>query len=194
MTTTGRGPAAHLEKVDAPGAMLTGTAAQALAVLRIALGFVFLWAFADKAFGWGYSTPSARSWIDGGSPTKGFLANVEVGPLAGLFHHIAGTGWANWLFMLGLLGIGLALVLGIGLRLAAAAATLVLALMWFAEFPPARHTSAGEPTGSSNPITDYHFVYAVGAIALALTYAGHTWGLGRWWTSQPLVQKHRWLI
>jgi thiosulfate dehydrogenase [quinone] large subunit len=96
--------------------------------------------------------------------------------------------------MLGLLGIGLALTLGIGMRIAAGAATLMMAMMWAAEWPLAQHTSAGEPSGSTNPVTDYHFVYAVGAVVLALTYAGHTWGLGRWWTRLPFVQKHRWLI
>ena len=194
MTSIGRSSAAHLEKVEAPGAMLTKTAARALAVLRVSTGFVFLWAFFDKTFGWSYSTPSAKAWIHGGSPTKGFLSSVDVGPLQGFFHHIAGTGWANWLFMLSLLGIGLALILGIGMRIAAGAAFVLLAMMWFAEYPLAQHTSAGKPSGSTNPVTDYHFVYAVTAIVLALTYAGHTWGLGKWWASLPLVQKNRWLI
>jgi thiosulfate dehydrogenase (quinone) large subunit len=194
MTTTGQSPAAHLEKVEAPGAMLTKAAAKALAVLRISTGFVFLWAFLDKTFGWNYATPSARAWINGGSPTKGFLSGVDIGPFQNFFHNIAGTPWADTLFMLGLLGIGVALVLGIGMRIAAGAATLILAFMWIAEWPPAQHTSAGKPTMSTNPITDYHFLYAVATIALALTYAGHTWGLGRWWASLPIVQKHRWLI
>jgi thiosulfate dehydrogenase (quinone) large subunit len=196
MTTTGRGTAAHLEKVEAPGSMLTKTAAKALAVLRISTGFVFLWAFFDKTFGWGFATPSARAWINGGSPTKGFLSSVDVGPsgLQTFFHNIAGDAWANWLFMLGLLGIGLAFVLGIGMRIAAGAAIAMMALMWIAEWPLDKTTAAGEPSGSTNPITDYHFIYAVSGVVLALTYAGHTWGLGRWWASLPLVQKNRWLI
>ena len=194
MTTTGRSPTAHLEQVEAPGSMLTKTAAKALAVLRISTGFVFLWAFLDKTFGLHYATPSAKAWIHGGSPTKGFLSSIDVGPFQGTFHHLAGTTFANWAFMLGLLAIGLALIAGIGLRIAAGAAVLMMAMMWFAEFPLAQHTSTGETSGSTNPITDYHFVYAVTAIALALTYAGHTWGLGRWWTHLSFVQKHRWLI
>lgn len=96
--------------------------------------------------------------------------------------------------MLGMLGIGVALILGVGLRVAAGAAVVMMAMMWFAEFPLARHTSAGQPSGSSNPITDYHFIYAVSAVTVALTYAGHTWGLGRLWARLPLVQKNRWLI
>ena len=31
-------------------------------------------------------------------------------------------------------------------------------------------------------------------IALALTYAGHTWGLGKLWAKLPFVQRNRWLI
>ena len=38
MTITGRSHAAHLEQVEAPGAMLTTRAAKALAVLRITTG------------------------------------------------------------------------------------------------------------------------------------------------------------
>ncbi|MBM2622965.1 DoxX family membrane protein [Actinoplanes sp. LDG1-06] len=186
MTTIRRNAVAHLETVEAPGAMLTKTAAKALAVTRISLGFVFLWAFLDKTFGLGWSTPWERAWINGGSPTKGFLSSVEVGPFQGFFHSIAGDAWANWAFMLGMLGIGIALIAGIGLRVAAVSATAVMAMMWAAEWPLA--------SGSSNPVVDYHFIYAVAAIALALTYAGHTWGLGRWWTKLPLVQKNRWLI
>jgi thiosulfate dehydrogenase (quinone) large subunit len=194
MTTTGRSSVARLEQVEAPGSMLTTTAAKALAVLRISVGFVFLWAFLDKTFGLGYATPSAKAWINGGSPTKGFLSSIDVGPFQGMFHGLAGTPFADWAFMLGLLGIGVALIAGIGLRIAAGAAVVMMAMMWFAEYPLAQHTSAGKPSGSTNPITDYHFIYAVSAVTVALTYAGNTWGLGRWWAKLPVVQKHRWLI
>ena len=194
MTTIGRGTAAHLEKVEAPGSMLTRAAARALAVLRIATGFVFLWAFLDKTFGFGYATPAARAWVNGGSPTKGFLSGVDVGPFQGFFHSIAGAAWADWMFMLALLGIGVALILGAGMRVAAVAATVLMAMMWLAEWPLAQHAADGAPTMSSNPIVDYHVVYALVAITAALTYAGHTWGLGRWWASRPVVQKNRWLI
>jgi thiosulfate dehydrogenase [quinone] large subunit len=183
-----------LDRVSAPGSMLTGMAAKALAVLRISTGFVFLWAFLDKTFGLGYSTPWARAWINGGSPTKGFLKSVEVGPFQSMYHAIAGTWWADWLFMLGLLGIGLALVGGVAVRIAAGSGVLMMTLMWFAEDPLARHTASGTPSGSVNPITDYHFIYAVVLVVLALTYAGHAWGLGRWWAKLPFVRRHHSLI
>lgn len=194
MSTIGHSAATPLEQAPVPGSLLTVNAARGLAALRISLGFVFLWAFFDKLFGWNYATPAERAWINGGSPTKGFLSGVDAGPVQGLFTGIAGQAWADWLFMLGLLGIGAALVLGIGLRLAAGAGTLMMLLMWFAEFPPAQTTSAGEATHSTNPIMDYHLVYALGVVVTALTYAGHTWGLGRQWAKLSFVQRNRWLI
>jgi thiosulfate dehydrogenase (quinone) large subunit len=182
------------ETVPAHGAVITTRAARFLAVLRVAVGFVFLWAFLDKTFGFGYATPSARAWINGGSPTKGFLGRVAVGPFESTFHSWAGATWADWLFMLGLLAIGIALILGIGLRIAAVSGTVMMLLMWAAEWPLARYTSAGEPSMSTSPIIDYHIVYALALIVVALTYAGATWGLGRMWARLPFVQRNRWLL
>jgi thiosulfate dehydrogenase (quinone) large subunit len=176
------------------GRIITERATKFLAIVRVVLGVEFLWAFLDKTFGLGYATPAARAWINGGSPTKGFLSRVAVGPLEGTFHAIAGAAWADWLFMAGLLGIGIALILGIGLRAAAVSGTVMMVLMWAAEWPLARFTSAGEPSMSTNPIVDYHIIYALVLIALAVTYAGHTWGLGKLWARLPFVQRHRWLI
>jgi thiosulfate dehydrogenase [quinone] large subunit len=176
------------------GAIITARATKFLAIVRVVVGFEFLWAFLDKTFGFGYATPSAKAWINGGSPTKGFLSGVAVGPFEATFHSWAGTPWANWLFMIGLLGIGVALVLGIGLRIAAVSGTLMMLGMWAAEWPLAKFTSAGEPSMSTNPIVDYHIIYALALIARALTYAGHTWGLGKLWAKLPFVQRNRWLI
>ena len=185
---------ARVQTEPGPERTITAGAAKVLAVFRVVLGFEFLWAFLDKTFGLGYATPAARAWINGGSPTKGFLSRVAVGPLEGTFHAIAGAAWADWLFMAGLLGIGIALILGIGLRAAAVSGTVMMVLMWAAEWPLAKVTSAGEPSMSVNPIVDYHIIYALALIALAVTYAGHTWGLGRWWAKLPFVQRNRWLI
>ena len=147
MTTAGTNlqPVHTLEHAEAPGSMITNTAAKSLAVLRIATGFVFLWAFLDKTFGLGYSTSSAKAWIHGGSPTKGFLSSIDVGPFQSAYHSMAGTWWADWLFMLGMLSVGVALIAGIALRLAAGAGVLIMAMMWLGESPwrstpaPAHH-------------------------------------------------------
>ncbi|MET9398507.1 hypothetical protein [Kitasatospora sp. NPDC002965] len=167
--------------------------AATLATARIALGAVFLWAFLDKTFGLGYGTAAGRAWLDGASPTEGFLGHVAAGPLRGTFHAMAGQTWVDWLFMASLLGLGLALLGGIGLRIAAVGGTALLALMWAAEWPPARHLADGTASGSSNPLIDYHLVYALLLAVLAVTGAGTTWGLGHRWTALPAVRTRPWL-
>jgi thiosulfate dehydrogenase [quinone] large subunit len=164
----------------------------ALNLLRLALGVEFLWAFFDKTFGLGYATPDARAWVHGGSPTKGFLTGVDAGPLQSLFNGIAGSPVVDWLFMLGLLGIGVALILGVALRIAAASGALLLLMMWFASWPLAA-TVAGKPTGSTNPVIDDHIISAL-AIIVVGAYAAHSAGyLGRWWSHRPLVRRSPWL-
>jgi thiosulfate dehydrogenase (quinone) large subunit len=153
-----------------------------LAGLRLALGWVFLWAFIDKLFGLGFATPAKNAWINGGSPTKGFLGNAVTGPFEGFYHSFAGAAWADWLFMLGLAAIGTALIAGVALRLAATAGTILLVAMWTAVLPP-----------ENNPFMDDHLIYAGVLILLALTAAGHTLGLGKTWYQLPIVQRLPWL-
>ncbi|MFE5191361.1 hypothetical protein [Streptomyces sp. NPDC056628] len=188
-----RFPAARVAATAEEAAGTTAASAYVLAGLRLLTGFVFLWAFLDKTFGLGYATPSGKGWTDGGSPTRGFLGSVAVGPLESAFHSWAGDAWADWLFMLGLLGVGTALVLGVALRPAAVAGAVMMALMWMAEWPPARHLSDGSPSMSTNPFADYHVVYAVVLIALAAAGSGAVWGLGDAWARLPFVGRHRWL-
>ncbi|WP_454051413.1 DoxX family protein [Cellulomonas sp. Marseille-Q8402] len=160
-------------------------ARRVLAVLRLATGFIFLWAFLDKTFGLGYSTASEAAWINGGTPSQGFLTHAAIGPLADFFISIASP-VSDVLFMLGMLGVGAAVMLGIGTRVAAGAGALIMAMMWLAEWPL--------QSGSSNPVIDYHVIYAIALVLFALTAAGDTWGLGRWWKSLPVVDKNRWLV
>jgi thiosulfate dehydrogenase [quinone] large subunit len=153
-----------------------------LAGIRLALGWIFLWAFLDKTFGLGHDTTATKSWLAGGSPTKGFLGSAAKGPFASFYHGIAGVGVVDVLFMATLLGVGVALILGIGMRLAAGAGALLTVMMWTAVLPPA-----------SNPFLDDHLIYAAVLVVLALLGAGNTLGLGRVWSSLPLVRRAIWL-
>jgi thiosulfate dehydrogenase [quinone] large subunit len=150
-----------------------------LAVTRLAMGWTFLWPFLDKAFGLGHETASADAWIHGGSPTSGFLGNATSGPFSSMYENLAGHVWADWLFMLGLLGIGSALILGVAGRLAAAAGATLLVLMWSAVLPPA-----------NNPFLDEHLIYALVLVVLAMTHAGATLGLGRVWDRLSIVRRY----
>jgi len=150
-----------------------------LAALRLSLGWVFLWAFLDKTFGLGHETASAQAWINGGSPTKGFLANGATGPFTDFYHSIAGATWADWLFMAGLLGIGVALILGVAMRIAATAGAVLLIMMWTVVLPPA-----------NNVFMDDHIIYGMILVALALAGAGMTFGLGKYWERLALVSRY----
>jgi thiosulfate dehydrogenase [quinone] large subunit len=167
----------------------TSFARRAMAVLRIAFGLTFLWAFIDKTFALGYHTGYDQNgnldrfgdaaWINGASPTEGFLKFGADGPFKEFYNSIAGDAWADWLFMLGLLGIGLALTLGIGMRIAAATGALLYVLMWTVVLPP-----------ENNPVLDDHILGAISLVVLAAFYAGDTWGLGKIWGSTEMVKKN----
>ena len=160
---------------------------RALALLRIAFGLTFLWAFFDKLLALGYHTGYGQdgtldrfgdaAWINGGSPTEGFLKFGADGPFKEFYNNIAGAAWADWLFMLGLLGIGLALTLGIGMRIAAAAGALLYVMMWTVVLPP-----------QNNPVLDDHVLGAISMVVLAAFYAGDTWGFGKIWASTRIVK------
>jgi len=163
------------------------------AALRLSLGWVFLWAFLDKLLALGFATgrdPETgavdrfgdAAWINGGSPTEGFLSFGTSGPFADFYHSLAGAAWADWLFMVGLAGIGIALMAGVAMRIAAASGALLLVLMWTAVLPP-----------ENNPFMDDHLVYALALVALALAGAGHTLGLGKHWEKIPVVRDNGWL-
>lgn len=172
----------------APETLTARAARRALAVLRLATGFIFLWAFLDKAVGLGFSTPAERAWVNGGTPSQGFLASDSVtGPLKSFFAGIASPA-TDVLFMLAMLGVGVAVMLGIGLRISAVVGAFVMVLMYLAEWPFAVNTA------STNPLVDYHIIYALALIVVAVTHAGDTWGFGRVWKRLPLVRKNRWLI
>ena len=193
-TTTGTGTVHH---ASATTTVLSGAARKALAVLRIAFGLTFLWAFVDKLFALGFSTGRSvdpetgaevvdrfgdAAWMNGASPTEGFLGFGADGPFKDFYNSIAGAAWADWLFMTGLLGIGLALALGIGMRVATVSAAVLYLLMWTVALPPA-----------NNPVLDDHILGAITMIVLLATAAGTTWGLGRTWNETHLVSTNRWL-
>lgn len=164
---------------------------RALATLRIAFGITFLWAFLDKTFALGFHTGydqagtldrfGPAAWVNGGSPTEGFLTfGVPAdNPFHGFFTSLAGQAWVDWLFMLGLAGIGVTLLLGAGMRIGTAAGALMYAFMYAAALPL-----------ENNPIVDDHLVGVVVMAVLALGAAGTTWGLGRWWSRTALVQRY----
>jgi len=163
-------------------------AGYALGALRIIVGWTFLWAFFDKLFALGFSTGRDETgavdrfgdaaWINGGSPTEGFLAFGADGPFDSFYHSIAGDAWTNWAFMLGLLAIGVSLTLGIFERLGTFGGVVMYLMMWTVVLPP-----------ENNPITDDHILGAAAVLVLGLLGASRYLGLGTWWKDQEIVHR-----
>jgi thiosulfate dehydrogenase [quinone] large subunit len=171
---------------------------RAIAALRIAFGFTFLWAFLDKTFALGFGTGAiineetgARegidfmakdaAWLNGGSPTEGFLTfGVPAdNPFKDIFNNMAGQAWVDWLFMIGLLGIGVTLLLGVGMRIGTMAGALMYAFMYLAVLPL-----------ENNPIVDDHLIGVIAMFVLFFAGAGATWGFGHLWRRTSLVKKY----
>lgn len=161
----------------------------AWALLRIGLGFIFLWAFVDKLVGLGFATCRnattdavdvlcSKAWLEGGSPTLGFLKFGTKGPFADFYQGLAGVAWVDWLFMLSLLLIGVALITGVAQKLATFGGSLLLLMMWTAALLP-----------DNNPLLDDHIVYALVLWGVYLNRNTAKWSLRSWWTRQPLVKK-----
>ena len=120
------------------------------------MGFVFLWAFLDKTFGLGFATESSKAWVNGGSPTYGFLNFAVKGPFADFFHMISQVAVVDWLFMGGLLFVGSTLMLNKFVKWGALAGSLMLLFMYLSLLLP-----------ENNPIIDDHIVYI---LVMALLY------------------------
>lgn len=177
------------------------SAAVVVALLRIGLGLLYLWAFLSQGFGityantdksataagapveygWHFDVDSSKGWITSGfshSPTESYVDNLH-GPLAFIPQNLpTGVDDFGWMFALG--GLGFALTLGIGLRIAGWGGFAVNILIWFSSFPP-----------SSNPLLDgEHMAFALGILLVMFLHAGNYWGIGRWWSARTPAFLH----
>jgi hypothetical protein len=95
--------------VTAPDADVRGWVFWGLS--RIALGWVFLRAFLDKAFALGFATgrlenggidffAKGGAWLNGGQPIAGFLEFGTKGPFKDFYAGLAGQTWVDWVYML----------------------------------------------------------------------------------------------
>jgi thiosulfate dehydrogenase [quinone] large subunit len=161
-------------------------------VLRLAMGWIFLWAFLDKLLALGFATgrdPETgvvdrlgdAAWINGGSPTEGFLSFGlhTKEPFEGFYSGLAGDAWVDWAYMLSMAAIGLLLLLGIMTRPAAIAGIVWMALFY----------TAVAIWPENNPFLDDHVIEAIVLAGIAWMGAGRWLGLGGWWERQPLPRR-----
>jgi thiosulfate dehydrogenase [quinone] large subunit len=142
-----------------------------LGILRISLGFVFFWAFLDKA----------GLWFSGGLPAKGFLANGTDGVFASLFASGAESPLINSLYMFGLFAVGVALMIGITKKLATAGTILMMLFIYMAALPP-----------KNNPLVDEHIIYILVALVLYFHQRAYeTFGIYKYWRKINVVDKYK---
>ncbi len=151
---------------------------------RFSLGIIFLWAFLDKMFGLNFATPPGQAWINGISPTKGFLTYGVDGILAPFFHALAGSIVVDWLFMLGLVGIGVTLVLGIATKISGKLGALLMLILWLARLP-----------SENNPVIDEHSICTILLLGIATSTirSEDYYGLGKWWKKISWVKRFSFL-
>ncbi len=129
-----------------------------LAALRIALGWVFLYAGTSHLF--------TRGWS-----AKGYLMGAKT--FTAFYHLLASDALlpvVNFLNVWGLTLIGISLILGLCVRLSSLFGALMMLLYYFPvlDFPK---------IGANAYLVDEHIVYALALLAFASAKAGRTWGL-----------------
>ena len=149
-------------------------------LLRIALGFIFFWAFLDKLLGLNFATPHGKSWLDGVSPTAGFLEFAVKGPFTKLFNSLSGIPLIDWIFMAGLLLIGLAFILGIGQKIAGYSGAVLIFLIYITQLPL-----------KNNPLIDEHIIYLLLFLIFSKNEVGLNFSIHKWWERTNLVKKYK---
>jgi len=162
-------------------------------LLRLSMGWIFFWAFLDKLLALGFATGrdpetgavdrfGPAAWIEGGSPTEGFLSFGlhTKEPFLGLYSDLAGQAWVDWIYMISMAVIGIALLLGIFTTLASIGGAVWMVLFY----------TAAAIWPENNLFLDDHVVEFIILLGLAYVGAGRYLGLGRWWQERPLVRRY----
>jgi len=158
-----------------------------IGILRIAMGIVFIWPFFDKLLGLGFATAPENAWINGGSPTKGFLlfATNQNSPFAPIYTDILGPNFqiVDFVFMTMLVVVGVSLIAGVFVKISSLAGIIfmvnVLLAEWYIYNPG---------TQIFNPIIDEHVIYIIVLLFFILVSAGKYLGFGKRWTNLSFVQ------
>ena len=147
--------------------------------IRVALGWIMLWAFLDKMFGLGFETPAGSGFVNGGSPSS-YVVYVTNGVFKDLFTSLAGNTVVDVLLLLACLGLGLSFILGFASRLSTVLMSVFLAVMFLLEVPP-----------TDNPLIDYHVIYILAVLAVYLYGGFEKLSLNQAWVKLPVVRDFR---
>jgi len=148
-----------------------------LFLLRLALGWVFLYA--------GLSKLMNASWS-----AAGYLGSATTFPeLYQWFASSQNIGWVNTLNAWGLTLVGAALILGVALRFASYGGILLMMLYYF----PVLHFPY---VGKTAYLVDEHIMYILVFVLLISAHAGRIWGLDHWLRGSRLTTNRwtRWMF
>lgn len=147
----------------------------AVAVARVVIGVIFLWAGLAKFLGAGDEGFSAAGFLQFGTggtlgwPFVGEGAEGPFNPTADLWMGLAGNEALmtviNFLVVFGQIAIGIALILGIFTRFAAAMGALMMLFFFLAAWE------------FEHGIVNQHLTYTVVTFGLAIVGAGNYYGL-----------------
>jgi thiosulfate dehydrogenase (quinone) large subunit len=142
----------------------------ALFLLRVSLGFLFLYAGLSKV-------------LDPKWTSAGYLKSAKL--LPGFYGWLASPGmlpFVDFVNEWGLTFLGAALVLGLGVRLATWGGALLMALYYI---------PLGFPYPNAHALlVDEHIVYIAALATLGAFRAGEAWGLERWCADLPLCRRY----
>jgi thiosulfate dehydrogenase (quinone) large subunit len=153
-----------------------------IALTRVTIGWVFLYAGIEKVFG---AEPfSAVGFLKFGTigTTAAKVADgTIINPTHGFWVSLAGNGTlmpiVNFLVVFGEVAIGAALVLGLFTRFASVAGAVMMGLFWIAAWDFAFGA------------IEYHSVLAIVTLGLGILGAGEFYGLDALVESTPIVKR-----
>ena len=161
-----------------------------VALLRIVVGIIFLWAGLDKllggpAGGWsaagflGHATGGSLGWpFVTGTPAADAIYNPTHGLWVSLSTNSAAMSVINPLVVFGEIGIGISLVLGLLTRFGALMGALMMGFFFVAAW------------SFTNGIVNEHLTYLVVCLAIAGLGAGKYYGLDEWAAKTDFGRNH----
>lgn len=142
----------------------------ALFLLRVALGWLFLYAGITKILNPAWSA-------------AGYLGNAKTfGGFYAWLASPANMGWVNFINEWGLTLLGVSLIIGIGVRLSSILGALMMLLYYFPilKFPM---------VGTHSYLVDEHIIYALVLLFFANVHAGRAFGIDHFLATSPKLQK-----
>jgi thiosulfate dehydrogenase [quinone] large subunit len=153
-----------------------------IALARVTVGWVFLYAGIEKIFAaQPFTAAGFLKFATIGTTAEKVADGTIVNPTHGFWVSLAGNGTllpiVNTLVVFGELAIGIALVLGLATRFASVLGALMMTLFWVAAWDFAFG------------VIEYHSVLAIVTLALGIIGAGEAFGLDAIVDETPIVKR-----